>query len=262
MLNVSYKPVIVGLLSLLIFIVPIYCEAKSIKLLNSLLESAYSAHITDGYVDYTDMKENRRFTKYHEILATFDVGTLESKEDQIAFWLNTYNALAVKMVTQGVTPVNTMGRIKFFRTNQHLVGGKKYDLNAIEAILAKFEDPRIYFALTDAAYTAPQLKTEAYRGADINKQLNDSTSDFVNDNRKNRFLKSLEIAKLSKIFERKARNFGKYETDLIDWIAEYVLDEEVQKGLRLGRYKIEYLDYEYNINGKRDYGKRDIMKKF
>ena len=52
------------------------------------------------------------------------------------------------------------------------------------------------------------------------------------------------------------------ETDLIAWIAEYVLDEEVQKGLRLGRYKIEYLDYEYNINGKRDYGKRDIMKKF
>lgn len=125
MLNVLYKPLIVRLLSLLIFIVPIYCEAKSIKLLNSLLESAYSVHITDGYVDYTDMKENRRFTKYHEVLATFDVGTLESKEDQIAFWLNTYNALAVKMVTQGVTPVNTMGRIKFFRTNQHLVGGKK-----------------------------------------------------------------------------------------------------------------------------------------
>lgn len=139
---------------------------------------------------------------------------------------------------------------------------KKYDLNAIEAILAKFEDPRIYFALTDAAYTAPQLKAEAYRGADINKQLNDSTSDFVNDNRKNRFLKVLEIAKLSKIFERKARNFGKSETDLIAWIAEYVLDEEVQKGLRLGRYEIEYLDYEYNINGKRDYSKRDIMKKF
>jgi hypothetical protein len=72
----------------------------------------------------------------------------------------------------------------------------------------------------------------------------------------------LEIAKLSKIFERKARSFGKSETDLIAWIAEYVQDEEVQKGLRLGRYEIKYLDYEYNINGKRDYSKRDIMKKF
>jgi hypothetical protein len=261
MSTTSYKPLILKFLSLMIFVIPICCEAKNIKLLNSLLENAYSAHVTDGYVDYTAMKNNRRFVKYLEVLETFDVGNLQTKEDQVAFWINTYNALAVKMVTQGITPVNTMGRLKFFRTNEHLVGGKEYDLNSIEAIIAKFDDPRVYFALTDAAYTAPQLKAEVYRGKDISKQLDDSAADFINDNRKNRFLKSLEIAKLSKIFERKAAKFGNSETELIAWVAEYVRDEEVQKGLRMGRYEIKYLDYEYNINGKRDYGKRDIMKR-
>jgi hypothetical protein len=260
MFNTSYQPLVVKLLALMVFVIPVCSEAKSVKLLNSLLESAYSAHITDGYVDYTAIKDNRRFVKYFEVLETFDVESLHTKEDQTAFWINTYNALAVKMVTEGVTPVNTLGRLKFFRTNEHLVGGKEYDLNSIESIVTEFDDPRVYFALTDAAYTAPQLSTKVYLSENISKQLDEATSNFVNDNRKNRFLKALEIAKLSKIFERNSSSFGDSETELIAWVAEHVKDEEVQKGLRLGRYKIEYLDYEYSINGKRDYGKRDIER--
>lgn len=225
-------------------------SAKDIRLLNTLLDTVLNAHVKDGYVDYPGLKQNSRFQKYLTLLESFDPSTLETKDHQAAFWINTYNSLALKMVINGTTPVNAVGRMKFYRTTEHKVGKRKYDLNSIKSILQEFEDPRVLFAIVDASYAAPVLKNEIYRPMTINQELDAAAFAFVNDNRKNRFLPNLRIAKLSKIFERNESMFGQSEADVLNWISEYHENEDVADDLMDGRFKVDYLDYEYSINGR------------
>ena len=225
-------------------------SAKDIRLLNTLLDTVLNAHVKDGYVDYPQLKKNSRFQKYLTLLESFDPSTLETKDHQAAFWINTYNSLALKMVINGTTPVNAVGRMKFYRTTEHSIGGRKYDLNSIKSILEAFEDPRVLFAIVDASYAAPVLKNEIYRALTISQELDDAVFVFVNDNRKNRFLPNLRIAKLSKIFERNESMFGRGEPDILRWIGQYHENEDVADDLIEGRFKVDYLDYEYSINGR------------
>ena len=225
-------------------------SAKDIRLLNTLLDTVLNAHVKDGYVDYPQLKKNSRFQKYLTLLESFDPSTLETKDHQAAFWINTYNSLALKMVINGTTPVNAVGRMKFYRTTEHSIGGRKYDLNSIKSILEAFEDPRVLFAIVDASYAAPVLKNEIYRALTISQELDDAVFDFVNDNRKNRFLPNLRIAKLSKIFGRNESMFGQGEPDILRWIGQYHENEDVADDLIEGRFKVDYLDYEYSINGR------------
>ena len=225
-------------------------SAKDVRLLNTLLDSVLNAHVKDGYVDYPRLKKNSRFQKYLTLLESFDPSVLETKDHQAAFWINTYNSLALKMVINGTTPVNAVGRMKFYRTTEHKIGNRKYDLNSIKSILEAFEDPRILFAIVDASYAAPVLKNEIYRALTISQELDDAVLAFVNDNRKNRFLPNLRIAKLSKIFERNQSMFGQEDTDILRWIGQYHENEDVADDLMDGRFKVDYLDYEYSINGR------------
>ena len=225
-------------------------NAKDIRLLNTLLDTVLSAHTEDGYVDYPQLKKNSRFQKYLALLESFEPSTLETKDHQVAFWINTYNSLALKMVINGTTPVNAVGRMKFYRTTEHQIGKKKYDLNSIKSILEGFEDPRILFTIVDASYAAPVLKSEIYRALTISQELDDAVFAFVNDNRKNRFLPNLRIAKLSKIFERNKNMFGQGDTNLLRWIGRYHKNEGVADDLIDGRFEVDYLDYEYSINGR------------
>jgi len=224
-------------------------NAKDIRLLNTLLDSVLNAHVKDGYVDYPQLKKNSRFQKYLVLLESFEPSTLETKDHQVAFWINTYNSLALKMVVNGTTPVNAVGRMKFYRTTEHKIGKRKYDLNSIKSILEELEDPRVLFTIVDASYAAPVLKNEIYRALSINQDLDDAVFAFVNDNRKNRFLPNLRIAKLSKIFERNQSMFGQNNTDLLSWIGRYHENEDVADDLIDGRFEVDYLDYEYSING-------------
>ena len=224
-------------------------QANDVRVLNVLLDSVLSSHVKDGYVDYPRLKKNSRFEKYLTLLESFDVSSLETEEDRTAFWINTYNSLALKMVVNGTTPVNAVGRMKFYRTIEHRVGGEKYDLNEIKSVLEGFEDPRLYFAIVDASYAAPILKSEVYKAKTISEELDAAVFAFVNDNRKNRFLPNLRIAKLSKIFERNEGKFGQGEDELLRWVGRYHEDENVADDLIDGRFEVDYLDYEYSING-------------
>ncbi len=223
--------------------------ASDVRILNVLFDSVLSSHVKDGYVDYPKLKKSSRFKKYVTLLESFDVSSLESRDHELAFWINTYNSLALKMVINGTTPVNAVGRMKFYRITEHKVAGKKYDLNAVKTMVEDYDDARIYFALVDASYAAPTLKSEVYKGSTLNEQLDSAVFSFVNDNRKNRFLPNLRVAKLSKIFERNERKFGIGDDELLQWVSKYHADEDVADDLMQGRVEVKYLDYEYSING-------------
>jgi len=225
--------------------------AADARTLGALLDGVLAAAVEDGYVDYPAIARNVRFHKYLEGVASFDPATLTGDDERKAFWINAYNAFAIKNAVDGITPVTMTGRIKFFRTTEHTVGGRALDLNTIEnEFIAPFEDPRLHFALVPAAYFAPKLPAEAYRAEDLEQQLERNLRDFVADKRKNRFLGVNYTAKLSRFFEFHAKQFDDDEDRILEFVSHYVADEELAESLAGGDFSIEYGDADWSINGR------------
>jgi hypothetical protein len=234
---------------LFLLTIPIPAVAADARALNVLIDSVFAANVEDGYVDYPAISRNVRFHKYIEALVDVDLSELTNDQQKIAFWLNVYNTLAVKNVIDGVTPVTRIGRIKFFRTADHRVAGSSVDLNSIESTLLEFGDARVRLAMVHGAYTAPNLRSGAYRADELDQQLNDAVRNFVNDNRKNRYSDALRRASLSELFERHQDEFGGSDEAILVFIAQYVNDKALAEALASNRYEIKYLEYEWGING-------------
>ncbi len=225
-------------------------SAADARTLNGLIDGVFAAHVVKGYVDYPAIARNVRFHKYIEALAEVDLSQLGDDAERMAFWINVYNALAINNRINGIGPRGTLGRLKFFRTTEYTVGKESFDLNEIAERLAQFGDPRVRFALVNTSYSAPDLLSSAYRADQLNQQLEDAARQFINDNRKNRFSDAKRAARLSALFEENATEFGADDSEVMSFVARYVADEAVAKALTDGRYTIEYLDYEWGINGR------------
>ncbi len=171
-----------------------------------------------------------------------------SEEEQLAYWINAYNAFTVKLIIDhypvktikqlggAVTMVNSAWDIKFFK-----VGGIDFDLNTIEhQILRKnYNEPRIHFAINCASFSCPRLRNEAFEAAQLEAQLEDQTKGFLNNNEKN--IITSEGMKLSKIFDWFKSDFLKKES-LISFLQKYT-DVELSESM-----EIEYLDYGWDLN--------------
>ena len=86
-------------------------------------------------------------------VASLDVSLdSQARAEQIAFWLNTYNALVLRTVIdrypiRGSAPPYPAGSIRqipgAFDGRRHRVAGRSLTLDDIEAILGEFGDPRV-----------------------------------------------------------------------------------------------------------------------
>jgi hypothetical protein len=232
-------------------LLPLNAAATDSRVLNALLDGVLEAHVQEGYVDYPGIARNVRFHKYLDAIAEFDAEGLADDKERMAFWINAYNALVIKEIIDGQSPIGAISKIKFFRTTEHRVGGRNLDLQSLaEDVLFEFEDPRVHFAIVDSGYSAPRLRSEAYRVDELDRQLDDNTRNFLNDNRKNRISATLRRAKLSPIFEAHVDAFGGDKAGVLEFVSRYVDDEELAEELAGGRFDLEYMEYDYSINGR------------
>ncbi|TXC76995.1 DUF547 domain-containing protein [Luteibaculum oceani] len=172
-----------------------------------------------------------------------------TKEDQIAYWINAYNAFTVQLIIRNY-PVESIkdigGKIPFINSSWDIkfiaIGGEVFDLNNLEhGILRKyFNEPRIHFAVNCASISCPKLRNEAYEGKKLNAQLSDQTKSFLADTSKNKFL-SAEKAELSKLFKWFTGDFTKNES-LISFINRYA-PKKLNKDA-----DIDYLEYNWSLN--------------
>jgi len=173
-----------------------------------------------------------------------------SKEQQLTYWINAYNAFTIQLIIRNypllsikeiggkiqVPFINSPWDIAFIR-----IGNNTLTLNNIEhQILRKqFDEPRIHFAIVCASTSCPRLRNEAYRPEIIEEQLQEQAVDFVNDPSKNIIGKDLvEISKIFQWFGGDFTNNG----SLIDYLNKY-------STIPINRNaKVRYLDYDWNLN--------------
>lgn len=234
-----------------------------------------------GLVDYERLKENKEVAlrPYLEQLAATDPANL-SVDEQLAFWLNAYNALTLKLIVDNyptesirrVTPVQVPGVTVMipergffgssvlpandpFRIPVGYVGGQERTLNEIEHEIIRpqfvgtesYDEPRIHFALVCAAMSCPKLRGEAYTGQKLQAQLADQADTFLHDRSKNAIPAEGGAIQVSKIFDWFQGDFGGSPEAVQQFIAPY-FDGDTARQLANGAFTVEYTDYDWTLN--------------
>jgi hypothetical protein len=138
-------------------------------------------YVRDGYVYYRALRSERsRFDMYVNSLGDVEVGSLP-RDDQLAFWLNAYNALVLRTVIdhypiQGRSPDYPPKSIRqipgAFERLTHRVAGRTLTLDQIEqTVLPSFHDPRVYLALGRGSVGGGRLRSEAFSPERLEAQL-------------------------------------------------------------------------------------------
>jgi hypothetical protein len=198
----------------------------------------------DGLVDYAAWKKNQEpLNTYLAQLSVAQPVTNWSKNVQLSYWINVYNAYTVKLILDHypVRSIKDIGNGNPWDISWIPIGSKTYSLNQIEndIIRQQFRDPRIHFALNCAARSCPPLLNEAYDPVKLETQLVSRTRNFIADSTYNKTDSS--PVRISSLFDWYKPDFSPDVISFINGFAPTSLDKDE---------KIEYLEYDWRLNEK------------
>ncbi len=222
---------------------------------HSLWTELLQKHVSEeGEVNYPGfIKDSTKLDEYLDLLSSHAPDRKKwSDDEQLAYWINVYNAFTVKIVADHY-PVETIkeigGRVNipFVSTVWDIkfidIGGKKIHLNRVEhgIIRKEFKEPRIHFAVNCASYSCPVLLNEAYTAEKLEEQLQQQTVHFINNPRFN-IIENPNKAKISRLFQWYSGDFKVDGKDIIDYINRY---SDIQLA---SDAEISYMDYDWSLN--------------
>jgi len=217
----------------------------------ALLQQHVHAGVIDGIrlslVDYPGIRRDPRFATAVRQIARFPLQQLSSHEERMAFYINAYNLLAIKMVTDHwpVKSIKDAGSLftTVWKKPAGTVGGQAVTLNDIEHhILRPMGDPRIHMAIVCASISCPDLRPEAYAAARLNEQLNEQARRFLANPGKGLRIEGGHI-RLSRIFDWFSEDFRVY-----GGVRKFILKFSDHLPTN---YEIETdLDYNWSLNYK------------
>ena len=245
----------IGMISLMILLALVFnisCNSEieyknfnskpvSHEIWDNLLEKHVSV---DGNVNYKGFLNDRaELKKYLDLLGSSHPDNSWSKEEQMAYWINAYNAFTIELILRNypVKSIKDIGIISPWHIGFIEIQGEKYDLNDIEhnILRKKFNDPRIHFAIVCASYSCPKLLNEAFIASGLNAQLNEQARQFINDPSRNKI--SATHIKISKIFDWFTKDFTD-NGSLVDYLNKYSSTRIDSKA------KVSYLQYNWSLN--------------
>lgn len=214
-----------------------------------LWDSILFRHVHDGVVSYTDIKADTAFAIVVKKFAATDPQSITDKNSRLAFWINAYNVFTVKLIVDHF-PVKSINDVAAKPWDERFITihGQTYSLNQIEneIIRKQFAEPRIHFALVCAAKGCPPLRSEAYTGAALEKQLEHNLRRFMQDPKKNRFDAPSGTLFLSSIFDWYKNDFIAKAGSVQEFVRPYITP---RSGIT-PQTPIRYTEYDWSLNGK------------
>jgi len=208
---------------------------------------------SNGEVDYKGIIDNPyNFNQYFNFIENISPRShpeyFKTKNDKMAYWINAYNALTIKIMTEN-PEVESILDIFFSHAifmKKHLIGGEKISLGDIEHKILRneYKDPRIHFAINCASISCPPLGRRIIKGETLNIQLEEKAIEFINNIDNVRIDHIEERIYLNKIFKWFKKDFG----DIRIYLCSYIIDED--NCSNISSYKISYLDYDWGSNRK------------
>jgi hypothetical protein len=192
-------------------------------------------------VDYDEVARDPGFAALVNQVRGFDVRSLESREEKLAFYINAYNILTIQLIVDH-WPLESIRDIgNFFRGPWDIVMLENADgeltLDDIEhEIIRSLGEPRIHFAVNCASVSCPDLRAEPYTASRLDEQLEEQTRDFLANPGKGVTVEGNDL-RVSKLFDWYEEDFG----DIAGFVREH------KQGIEFKRID-GYLDYNWSLN--------------
>lgn len=214
-----------------------------------LLDQVLLHNVRNGYVDYDGIRASPKFDRFLEQLAAVPP-PFASPAGELAYYINAYNALAIRGVLEGFSPASRLGRWRYYKRQKFTVAGARLSLDDIERLrLRPLGDARHHFAIAGAALSGPRLANRAYLQDTLDAQLDAATRRFVNDFTRNRFDVAMKTAFLSPVFEEYGEDFVSAAGSVTGFLLPYIEDPAERAALREGRLTVRYLPFDWDLNG-------------
>lgn len=200
-----------------------------------------------------------------------------STEERIAFWINTYNVCTIRLIIDNypiqakwymiLYPGNSIMQIpgawdKVFFGIQRL----EYNLREIrnKMLLERYKDPRICFALTDAARGGAMLRNEPILPEKLDEQLDDQVRRFLASNHGARIDAPNNVIYLSNVFVMNKSAFlaSEYaeilkfrtrkpdERAWLNFLFKYLPSQDAA-WLEANDVTIRFIEFDWTLNEKR-----------
>lgn len=192
----------------------------------------------------------------HHYISTLEATKISqySRDEQLAFWVNLYNALTVQLIVKHypVTSIKDIGNMITGPWNDEItrVAGMPLTLNQIEhgIIRANWQDSRVHYVLNCASIGCPDLPKRPLLADHIEQQLEQAARAFVNQKKAVHFTQEQLV--LSKIYQWFSDDFGADFVDnrdaLIAHLAQYA-QPQLKKKLLNFKGDIRY-QYNWQLN--------------
>jgi Protein of unknown function, DUF547 len=237
------------------------------------LDRLLDVYVRDGFVYYRALKSDR--AKLDRYIASLDVpqATYDAwpKEQQMAFWINAYNAMVLQTVVDHYPihgraaeyPANSLRQVPgAFERLPHRVLGRTLTLDAMEKEMAGFKEPQALLALGRGAIGGGRLHSEAYTSQRLAEQLKGVSAECVQRKecvqieantgtlsvsplfswREAMFIDPLGVAELKDYPGR-----SPIERAVLRLIEPYILPTE-QEFLKRNTFKISYHTFDWRLN--------------
>ena len=167
-------------------------------------------------------------------------------ESRLAYWINSYNALAMhNVVRSGIPDDLDKIRVRFFYRDSFRLDGSYISLYDLEnRVIRPLGDPRVHAALNCMARGCPRLPREPFASAALDAQLEAATREFFNDDRHVLLEPEKQAVAFSQILEFYTKDFLKSSPTLIDFANRY-RDAKIPAG-----WKAEFIPYDWRVNSQ------------
>lgn len=188
-----------------------------------------------------------------------------SKEQQMAFLINAYNAFTIELILTKYPDVKSIKDLgttfaspwkkKFFK-----LLGDEQSLDWIEHQKLRpniagggYRDPRIHVGIVCASIGCPALPPEAFTAAKLDSQLEAGMQRFVSDKTRNRYADGkLQVSSIFKWFkedfEKGYKGFSKVEDVFAKYADTLGTDAAAITEIRAKTIPISHLDYDWSLN--------------
>ncbi len=218
-------------------------------------------HVHKDRFDYAAVKKDQ--TTLNEYLGTLHAVTkaeLESwnPKQRMAFWINTYNAHVVKLVSDNypVDSIRDLGTLlnkvwdkRFIEMKALHPSGKDKNLSLDDVehkiLRPRFLDARVHAAVNCASDSCPPLRGEAFTAKKLDEQLDEQVRSWIADESRNRFDLAAGKIEISEIFKWFKEDFVRDAGSVDKYLARYA---SADKQALIKSAKLSYLDYDWNLN--------------
>jgi hypothetical protein len=223
------------------------------------------ANVRDGMIYYRALSASRGGLDRYIASLNVPSATYEkwSKGQQMAFWVDAYNAFVLQTVVAHYPLRGTIRSIPgaFDKTAWH-AAGRSVTLDQIEkTILPDFKEPRLFLALGRGCIGGGRLRSEAYTADRLDKQLADIQSEFVNNSHMYRLDRLTNTVSVTPILSWREADFvAAYDTKdpvfaqrspleraVVAFITPHLLPSE-REFIQKNEWKMAFLEMDWKLN--------------